>query len=74
MSQNNTTKTHDANKTRLKQKFESQNRDQQSITYRPVEKILVEGENFDELLEDGKQTFYLRCLNNACQGKGFNKQ
>ena len=69
-----TTKTHEDKKKLLQLKLESQSKENPSITYRPVEKILVEGEQFDELFEDGHQTFYIKCLNPVCERKGFMKQ
>ncbi len=64
----------DLEKRRLQDLYESPSEVFPAITYRPVKKELVFGEEFEELLEHGRQTFYLKCLNPICQSKGFLKQ
>ncbi len=61
-----TTKDHKTEKERLKKLIEKGD-----ATYKPVEKVLVANENFEEIFEGDTQTYYVKCLNSICQRKSF---
>ena len=61
-----TTKDHKKEKERLKKLLEKGD-----ASYKPVDKVLVQGENFEEIFEGDTQTYFVKCLNPICQQKSF---
>jgi len=72
--QKGTSATSALEKSRLFKKFKNQDETAKTITYVSIKATLVEGVEFERLVEDGKETDYVKCLHTLCKKKNFNQQ